>query len=86
VREPLLALRGVDARGGVDGGDCAAVAAAVRSGSAKAELIIDRGRLVGGRRVGVPEVDDTDPVSNLKNKSHDHQRYFLNVRFFDASR
>ena len=52
VREPLLALRGVDGRGGVDGGDCAAVAAAVRSGSAKAELIIDRGRLVGGRRSG----------------------------------
>ena len=41
VREPLLALRGVDGRGGGDGGDCAAAAAAARSGSAKAELIID---------------------------------------------
>lgn len=52
VREPLLALRGVDGRGGVDGGDCAAVAAAVRSGSAKAELIIDRGAPRGRPTVG----------------------------------
>ena len=54
VREPLLALRGVDGRGGGDGGDCAAAAAAARSGSAKAELIIDwrAAARVGGRRRG----------------------------------